>query len=198
MRLDSQQLRGVIAVPLPHHRPRYYWFPSPRGYRSFPHNPPPRLRAKIDTGIRTGRVDKKLFVEEYFSKVLSRVREIFGDLFEETGDSRSGEATTRIERNFGLRLLGGYWPPNVRKIGANKKHIWKFRSFDSSGRRRNAPNLQFRFYPGWSNTERHIESDLFRETGQRAGQRSLDGKVETVEELISCARVSIVEGDCFS
>lgn len=105
MRLDSQQLRGVIAVPLPHHRPRYYWFPSPRGYRSFPHNPSPRLRAKIDTGIRTGRVDKKLFVEEYFSKVLSREREIFGDLFEEAGDSRSGEATTRIERNFVGRLL---------------------------------------------------------------------------------------------
>lgn len=192
MRLDSQQLRGVIAVPLPHHRPRYYWFPSPRGYRSFPHNPLLRLRAKIDTGIRTGRVDKKLFVEEYFSKVLSRVREIFGDLFEEAGDSRRQRLESR-----GI-LLGGYWPPNVRKIGANKKHIWKFRSFDSSGRRRNAPNLQFRFYPGWSNTERHIESDLFRETGQRAGQRSLDGKVETVEELISCARVSIVEGDCFS
>lgn len=192
MRLDSQQLRGVIAVPLPHHRPRYYWFPSPRGYRSFPHNPPLRLRAKIDTGIRTGRVDKKLFVEEYFSKVLSRVREIFGDLFEEAGDSRRQRLESR-----GI-LLDGYWPPNVRKIGANKKHIWKFRSFDSSGRRRNAPNLQFRFYPGWSNTERHIESDLFRETGQRAGQRSLDGKVETVEELISCARVSIVEGDCFS
>lgn len=123
MRLDSQQLRGVIAVPLPHHRPRYYWFPSPRGYRSFPHNPPPRLRAKIDTGIRTGRVDKKLFVEEYFSKVLSRVREIFGDLFEEAGDSRSGKATTRIERNFVGRLLAH---PMFEKLGQTRSIFGNF------------------------------------------------------------------------
>lgn len=136
MRLDSQQLRGVIAVPLPHHRPRYYWFPSPRGYRSFPHNPPPRLRAKIDTGIRTGRVDKKLFVEEYFSKVLSRVREIFGDLFEEAGDSRRQRLESR-----GI-LLGGYWPTQCSKNWGKQEaylEISLFRLFWATTKRAESP-----------------------------------------------------------
>lgn len=148
MRLDTQQLQSVIAVPLPHHRPRYYWFPSPRGYRSFPHNPPPRLRAKIDTGIRTGRVDKKLFVEA--KNILQKF--VSGRLylvFERYSATRSGiqdrepTISTRIEKNFGLRLLAGYrnWPPNVRKIGARKEayandvNISLFRLFRATKRR---------------------------------------------------------------